>query len=96
MAEWTVDSLEWEEMSPRDVCSTIARLYIADRADNSDRAHSMFRAQVTNAALSVARIENERISLDLVAGRLASRLGTEPVATRFAPMPMAYSRLAGC
>lgn len=74
MSRLLVEAMPWDEMTLEDILVTIAKLYIADRADHHARSLTMFRVQVTHSHLSAARLATDRANLDLVAGRLAERL----------------------
>ncbi len=83
-AKRLVNELPWDDMSAHDICLLISRIYIADRAQNSPRALSMFRVQVSHPNLASVRMRNDRANLTLVADRLAQRVQADPAEVAFA------------
>lgn len=89
-----VELLPWETAETPALLRIIAEVYIADRGEVSDRALSMFRAQVSNPRLARARMDTDRAIMSIVADRLAAHLGAEVDEVRFALMMLSAGILA--
>lgn len=93
-ANLLVQLLPWDDTDTHTLLRTIAEVYIADRGEVSDKALSMFRAQVSNPRLAKARMDSDRQIMTIVADRLADHLGVAVDEVRFALMMLSAGILS--